>query len=99
MDRHETSKRAGQADLVRIGGRAYRIRTQVVIEEVEGDEAEGTSEVCQQADGCFERMLSDADATSIDKAEQAILQTSWPAMRDALARHLSAVSQKKPSER
>jgi len=39
-------------------------------------------------------MLSDADATSIDRSEQAILQTSWPAMRDALSRHLSAVSKK-----
>lgn len=99
MDRHETGKLTGQADLVRIGGRAYRIRTQVVIEEVEGDEAEGTSEVRHRADGSFEVMLSDADATSIDKAEQAILQTSWPAMREALSLHLTAVSQKKPSKR
>jgi hypothetical protein len=99
MDGQEASKRARQTELVRIGGCAYRIRTQVVIEEVEGDEAEGTSEVFQQADGCFEMMLSDADATSIDKSEQAILQTSWPAMRDALARHLTAISQKKPNER
>jgi len=83
--------------VVRIGGYAYRIRTQVVIEEVEGPE--GTSEVCQQADGSFERMLSEADATSIDKSERALLQTCWPAMREALARHLTAVSKKKPTAR
>ena len=39
-----------------------------------------------------------ADATSIDLSEQAILRTSWPAMRDALSRHLSAISQKKPKK-
>lgn len=97
MDRHKTSELTGQGEVVQIGKRAYRIRTQVVIEEVEGPE--GTSEVCQQADGGFETMLSEADATSIDKSEQAILQTCWPAMREALARHLTAVSQKKPTKR
>jgi hypothetical protein len=41
-------------------------------------------------------LLSNADATSIDRSEQAILRTSWPAMRDALSRHLSMISKKKP---
>jgi hypothetical protein len=99
MSRRETGKPEGSAELVRIGGRTYRVRTQVVVEEVDGDDAGGTSEVRQGADGSFERMLSDADATSIDKSEQAILQTAWPAMREALSRHLSAVSQKKPTKR
>ena len=97
MESHQPGKPTGQAEVVRIGEHAYRIRTHIVIEEVE--EPEETSEVSQQADGGFERMLSEADATSIDKSERALLQTCWPAMREALTRHLTAVSKKKPSAR
>ena len=96
MSEHKASKVDGQTELVRMGGRAYRIRTQVVIEEVDGEDARRTDEVLQRADGSFEMMLSDADATSIDKSEQAILRTCWPAMRDALSQHLTTVSKKKP---
>jgi hypothetical protein len=96
MNEDKTSKVDGQTELVRMGGRTYRIRTQVVVEEVEGEDGEGTHEVHRRADGSFEMMLSDDDATSIDKSEQAILRTCWPAMRDALSQHLTAVSKKKP---
>jgi hypothetical protein len=99
MSRHDAGKLEGEAELVRVGGRIYRVRTHVVIEEVEGDSIGGTSELRPYGAGSFEMMLSDADATSIDRSEQAILQTSWPAMRDALSRHLSAVSKKKPKMR
>jgi hypothetical protein len=99
MNRHEMDESDGMGEVVRIGGRMYRIRTKVVVEEVDGDNAVGTGEVQQGADGAFEMMLSDVDATSIDKSEQAILRTSWPAVRDALSRHLTAVSQKKPKMR
>ena len=96
MSKPKASKVDGQTERVRIGGRAYRIRTHVVIEEVDGEDPLPTDEVLQRGDGSFERMLSDADATSIDKSEQAILQTCWPAMRTALSQHLTAVSKKKP---
>lgn len=96
MSEHKASKGDGETKLVRMGGRAYRIRTQIVIEEVDGEDARRTDEVLQGADGSFEMMLSDADATSIDKSEQAILRTCWPAMRDALSQHLTVVSKKKP---
>jgi hypothetical protein len=96
MSSDKTVTPEGRAELVRVGGRVYRVRTQVVVEEVDDDEAGARGEVREQVDGAFERMLSDADATSIDKSEQAILQTAWPAMREALSKHLSAVSKKKP---
>jgi hypothetical protein len=98
MGRNEAIKQEGLAELVRIGKRTYRIRTHVVVEEVEGDDVGGIREVRQRADGSFEMMLSEEDAISIDKSEQAILQTSWPAVRDALSRHLTAVSKKKPKK-
>lgn len=80
---------------VRIGGRAYRVRTQVVIEEVGCEQADASGEVHPGDGGCFEVMLSEDDAASIDKSEQAVLGTAWPAMRNALAAHLREVSQKK----
>jgi hypothetical protein len=100
MSRQDTKTLEGQAELVRVGGRTYRVRTQIVVEEVEGDADadDETGEVRSLGDGSFEMLLSDADATSIDRSEQAILRTSWPAMRDALSRHLSAISQKKPKK-
>jgi hypothetical protein len=86
---------AGQ--VVRIGNRAYRVYSKIVVEEVDCSDAEVTgSTVHQGADGGFEMHLSDDEATSIDKSEQAILQTAWPAMREALAQHMAAVSKKKP---
>ena len=97
MSKHKASKMDGQTELVRIGGRAYRIRTQVVIEEIDAEDTLPTGEVLPRGDGCFEIMLSDAEATSIDKSEQAILRTCWPAVRSALSQHLTAVSKKKPN--
>jgi hypothetical protein len=98
MSRQDTKSLEGQAELVRVGGRTYRVRTQIVVEEVDGDADDETGEVRALGDGSFEMLLSDAEATSIDRSEQAILRTSWPAMRDALSRHLSAISQKKPKK-
>jgi hypothetical protein len=98
MSRQDPKTLEGQAELMQVGGRTYRVRTQIVVEEVEGDAAGETGEVRSHGDGSFEMLLSDADATSIDLSEQAILRTSWPAMRDALSRHLSAISQKKPKK-
>ena len=83
---------------VRIGGRAYRVRTQIVVEEIDADDAQADGEVRRVGDGEFEMMLSENDACSIDKSEQAVLGTCWPAMRDALSQHLSAVSKKKPKK-
>jgi hypothetical protein len=97
MSNHDAGKLNDSAEMVRIDGRTYRVRTQVVIEEVDCTDAGGTHEVCQRADGSFEMLLSDADATSIDKSEQAILRTCWPAMRNALSQHLNALSKKKPT--
>jgi hypothetical protein len=97
MSEHKASKVDGQTELVRMGGRAYRIRTQVVIEEVDAEDTLPTDQVLQHGDGCFEMRLSDAEASSIDKSEQAILRTCWPAMREALSQHLTAVSKKKPT--
>jgi hypothetical protein len=47
-------------------------------------------------EGGFEFNISDARACSIDDCEQALLETNYPAIRAALAQHLSELSKKKP---
>ena len=87
-------------EAVRIGNKAYRVRTQIVIEECEdADQVASARQGRERTDGSYEVLLSEADACSIDKSEQAILGSAWPAMRAALSRHLSAVSKKKPKSR
>lgn len=83
----------------RIGDKVYRVRTRIVVEEVDAKEVEGLDSVREVGPGTFEVGLSQADACSIDKSEQAVLRASWPAMRSALQEHLSAVSKKKPRKR
>ena len=84
---------------VRIGNKAYRVRTQIVVEEVDAHDVPSAVQARERTDGSYELLLPEADACNIDKAEQAILGSAWPAMRAALSRHLSAASKKKPKSR
>jgi hypothetical protein len=49
--------------------------------------------------GSFAMTLSEQNAISIDKCENAILRTAYPTIRDAIAKHLTEVSKKKPMKR
>ena len=49
-----------------------------------------------QADGSFQITIAEQDALSIDRCEQALLRTAYPAFRTALSTHLSAMSKKTP---
>ena len=73
----------------------YKIRVQ--IEMIPCDEAP-TSEPVKDHDGSLSIVLSEADAIKIDTCEQALLQTTYPRLREALATHLSEMSKKKASE-
>ncbi len=95
MSKLKTRRLDGPEQMVGIGEHKYRVRTQVVIEEVDGKESELGAENHQRIEDTIEVMLSEEDAVSIDKSEQAILATCWPAMRGALAKHLSSVSKKR----
>jgi hypothetical protein len=70
----------------------YKIKVKVEI--VESDEEPIGSHI-EREDGQFEIVLNEAQAISIDDCEQALLQTNYPAIRAALAKHLSEVSKKK----
>ncbi len=74
----------------------YRIKVQVEIEE--SDQALHRAPQ-EQADGSFELVISERQASSIDDCEQALLQTNYAAVRQALATHLTTLSKKKPKKR
>jgi hypothetical protein len=70
----------------------YKIKVQVEI--IESDqEVEG--ELVQTEDGRFELVISKEQAISIDGCEQALLRANYPAIRAAIANHLTELSKKK----
>lgn len=73
--------------------KSYKIKVKVEI--VESDE-EATGSHIETDDGQFEIVVNEAQALSIDDCEQALLRTNYPAIRSALAKHLSEVSKKSP---
>lgn len=70
----------------------YKIKVKVEIVE---SEQEPTESHIETGDGQFELVISEAQALSIDDCEQALLRTNYPAIRAALASHLSELSKKK----
>lgn len=46
-------------------------------------------------DGGYKMVISEADAVSIDNFEAAVLRTAFPAIREAISRHLTETSKKK----
>jgi hypothetical protein len=71
----------------------YQIKVKVEI--VESDQ-EVEAELVQTEDGQFELVISGEQAISIDDCEQALLRTNYPAIRAAIAKHLTELSKKKP---
>ncbi len=74
----------------------YCIKVHVEIEE--SDHALHRTPL-EQADGSFALVLSERQASSIDDCEQALLQTNYAAVRQALAAHLTRLSKKKRPKR
>ena len=67
----------------------------IKIEMTESDD-EQCLEPRKESDGSFTMSISEADSISIDKSEKSVLQTAYPAIREALKQHLSELSKKKP---
>lgn len=74
--------------------KSHRIRVKVEIVECEGV-APDKSEPHRLGDGEFELLIDEAVAGSIDDCEQALLATNYPALRDALSKHLAEWSKKR----
>ncbi len=48
------------------------------------------------ADGNFSMVIDDKAAISIDQIEKSVLQTNYPAIREAISNHFTEVSKNKP---
>lgn len=69
----------------------YKVRVQ--IEMLPCEEAP-TNAPIKASDGSLSFVLSEADAINIDACERALLQTTYPTLRETLATHLSEMSKK-----
>ncbi len=67
----------------------YEINIQVDIRATEQDV---TPEATPSSDGGFRIVINGESGQSIDQCEQALLAVNYPAIREALSRHLSEVS-------
>jgi hypothetical protein len=75
-----------------------RYKMRIHVEMIPCDETP-TENPVKADDGSVSLVLSEADAMSIDTCEKALLETTYPILRETLASHLSAVAQKKPASR
>ncbi len=73
----------------------YKIKVNIKIAECKYSRL---SEPKKQENGSFEMTISEEEAMSIDKCEKALLETSYPTIREAMSRHLTAISEKKALE-
>ncbi len=73
----------------------YKIK--VNVELIECDESIN-SEPMKHDNGNFTMTISEQDAISIDKCESSILRTAYPTIRDAISKHLTEISKKKPKK-
>lgn len=71
----------------------YKIRVKVELVECNDSEQ---AEPTKHKDGSFTMTINEDDAISIDNCESAILQTAHPTIREAISKHLSEISKKKP---
>ncbi len=70
----------------------YKIRVRVEIVECEEP---AQKHPVKTDDGTFELNISPEQAGSIDDCEQALLAANYPAIREAIAQHLTEFSKKK----
>lgn len=69
----------------------YKIKVKVEI--VESDQ-EAEVDLIRTEDGQFELVITEEQAVSIDECEQVLLRTNYPAIRAAIAKHLTELSKK-----
>jgi hypothetical protein len=75
--------------------RNIKVNIRVGFSETEEPVTENDS-VEKMDDGSFRMILAYQDEFNIDHLENALLQTSYPALRFALSEHLEQASKKKP---
>lgn len=74
----------------------YKIKVRVEIVECEEPVLDNP---VKTDEGTFELNITPEQACSIDDCEQALLETNYPAIREAMAKHLTEISKKKRRSR
>ena len=74
----------------------YKIKVSVELIECNDGKEQNLTE---QQDGSFVMKISEKDAISIDHCEKSVLQTAYPAIREAVSRHLTEISKKKRAKK
>jgi hypothetical protein len=69
-----------------------KINVTVNLVECEG---EADNRPIELEDGSYQYTINENAGESIDECEMAVLNTAYPAIRDAIARHMEKVSKKK----
>jgi len=72
----------------------YKIQVNVELIECHDDTQE--HDLKQEKNGNFTMTISEKDAMSIDLCERAVLMAAHPTIREAISKHLSEISKKKP---
>jgi predicted RNA-binding Zn ribbon-like protein len=74
---------------------AKNLRLRIKVEFVETEaEASVDRHPQEQADGSFSLVLPEADELNLSVLDRAALDVSFPALREALSRHLAAAGKK-----
>ena len=73
-----------------------KYKVKVHIELIECDDDIREHGPVKEKNGGFTMTISEQDAVSIDKCEQSVLLAAHPSIRDAISKHLSEISKKKP---
>ena len=73
-----------------------KYKVQVKVELIECNDDVKEHDPKQEKDGSFTMTISEQDAISIDNCERAVLMAAHPTIRDAISKHLSEISKKKP---
>jgi len=66
--------------------------------EIQKTECKPSDSINQCDDGSFRIVVPKTSAQSIDLCEKALLQTTFPAVREALSQHLSEISKQEATD-
>lgn len=76
-----------------------KYKVKINIELIECDDDAREHGPVKEKNGGFTMTISEQDAMSIDKCEKSVLLAAHPTIRDAISKHLSEISKKKPLEK
>jgi len=78
---------------------AYEIKIKIELAPKAETDNKPMNNVLVSDDNEYSLSISEEEALNIDKCENAVMKTAYPAIRDALSTHLESLSKKKPRKK